>query len=77
MSREREPDQRLVKGWFCSGLSNLTTISNCLSVLNVVRFFLSLPKKAVTLARVANYIPNFFASFHKFISFCQLGSILK
>ena len=25
MSREREPDQRLVKGWFCSGLSNLTT----------------------------------------------------
>ena len=48
-----------------------------LEVLNAFRIFLSLPSGTATLARVAGYIPNFVAIFHKYISFCQLGSIFK
>ena len=55
------------------------TVTNpaVLLVLNAVRIFLSLPTGTVSLARVADYIPNFVAIFYKFISFCRLGSIFK
>ena len=55
------------------------TVTNpaVLLVLNAVRIFLSLPTGTVSLAWVADYIPNFFAIFYKYISFCRLGSIFK
>ena len=48
-----------------------------LEVLNAFRIFQSLPSGTATLARVTGYIPSFVAIFHKYISFCQLGSIFK
>ena len=35
------------------------------------------PRATVTLSWVAEYIPTFVAIFHKYISFCRLGSIFK
>ena len=48
-----------------------------LEVLNAFRIFQSLPSGTASLARVAGYITSFVAIFHKYISFCQLGSNFK
>ena len=47
------------------------TVTNpaILLVINAVQIFLSLPTGAVSLARAADYIPNFVATLHNYISF--------
>ena len=42
-----------------------------------VSIFLSLPTGQGNVSWIAEYIPNFVAIFHKYISFFRLGSISK
>ena len=46
-------------------------------VLYPVSIFLSLPTGQGNVSWIAEYIPNFVAIFHKYISFFRLGSIFK
>ena len=61
--------------WFLS----VGTVTNpaILLVINAVQIFLSLPTGTVSLARAADYIPNFVAILHNYISFCRLGNIFR